>query len=294
VRRIAVAAETMPVEVSVTAGMVAQSDGRGAGMTVGTTTFEGALARAQADIEAASRSANAVARELKRARSAAVSGQVRELRRALEAAADLGRELERAMAEARAGYDVDEAELLASGAYAKELLASATEAGVAMFEEDDRLLCYPSIVRLLPSDLALEIDRRRVRGLRPSLVVQQLERARNAGPRFRPEPFLASLLAGYDLVVARQGKAAGVVVRLLDVYGVLTLLPGQSRDYTKPEFTRDLYLLDQSGVVEVGSTGRQLRWAASSGTRLPGVLSTVARSGQQQRYWGVAFEPASP
>ena len=50
----------------------------------------------------------------------------------------------------------------------------------------------------------------------------------------------------------------------------------------------------QSAVTEVGSTGRRLRWAASTGTRLSGVLSTVARSGQQQRYWGVAFEQVSP
>lgn len=262
-------------------------------MALETTTIEGALARAEEQVEAAGRSANVLARELKRARSAAASGQVRELRRALDAAADLGRELQSAVADARSAYDVDETDLLASGAYAKELLATASEAGVAMFEEDDRLLCYPSIVRVLAGDLALEIDRRRIRGLRPSVVVAQLERAQNAGPRFKPEPFLASLLTAYDLVLARQGKAAGAVVRLLDLYSVLTLLPGQSRDYTKPEFTRDLYLLDQSGVTAVGSTGRQLRFAASTGTRLSGVLTTVARSGQQQRYWGVAFEQVS-
>jgi len=258
-----------------------------------TTSIEGALARAEAELEAAGRSAGVLTRELKRARSAAVTGEVRELRRALDAAASLVRELEREVADTRTAYDVDETESLASGAYAKELLATASEAGVAMFEEDERLLCYPSIVRVLPADLALEIDRRRVRGLRPSVVVSKLARAQNAGPRFKPGPFLTSMLAAYDLVVARQGKDVGAVVRLLDVYSVLTLLPGQSRDYTKPEFTRDLYLLDQCGVTEVGSTGRQLRWGASTGTKLAGVLTTVARSGQQQRYWGIAFEQAA-
>lgn len=253
-------------------------------------SMENALADAEAEVEAAGRSAAVLTRELKRARSAAASGQVRDLRRALDAALDLAGELQRAVAQAHSSYDVDEADVLSSGAYAKELLATAAEAGVAMFEEDDRLLCYPSIVRMLPGDLALEIDRRRVRGLRPSVVVAQLERAQNAGPRFKPEPFLASLLGAYDLVVARQSKSSGAVVRLLDVYSVLTLLPGQAREYSKPEFTRDLYLLDQTGVTTVGAGGRRLRWAASTGTRLSGVLSTVARSGQQQRYWGIAFE----
>ena len=243
-------------------------------------------------MQAATRSAAAAAAELKRARTAAASGQVRDLRRALAAAGERAEELQQAVTRARTSYNVDEADLLGSGAYAKELMATATDAGVAMFEDDDRLLCYPSIVRLLPGDLALEIDKRRVRGLRPSVVVAQLERAQNAGPRFRPDPFLVSLLTAYDLVVAGQGKTAGAIVRLVDVYSVLTLLPGQAREYSKPEFTRDLYLLDQTGATAVGSTGRELRWAASSGTRLPGVLTTVARSGQQQRYWGIAFEPS--
>jgi hypothetical protein len=74
------------------------------------------------------------------------------------------------------------------------------------------------------------------------------------------------------------------------VYAVLTLLPGQSRDYTKQEFARDLYLLDQTSSITVGTTGRRLRWAASTGTKQAGVLTTVARAGQQQRYWGIAFE----
>jgi hypothetical protein len=255
--------------------------------------LESALARAQDDVEGAARAAAAVVRELKRARAAAVSGQLRDLRRALDGAAEQLGELRVQVDGARAGYDVDESDLLASGAYTKELLTAAAEAGVAVFEEDEQLLCYPSIVRVLPGELALEVDRRRVRALRPSVVVAQLGRAQQAGPRFRPEPFLASLLAGYDLVVAQQGKTAGAVVRLVDVYGVLTLLPGQAREYTKPEFTRDLYLLDQTGVTTVGSTGRRLRLSASTGTRQAGVLSTVAKSGQRQRYWGVAFEQAA-
>ncbi len=124
-------------------------------------------------------------------------------------------------------------------------------------------------------------------------MIDLLRRAQQAGPRFRSETYLASLLRAYDLVVAQQGKRPGSVVRLVEVYDVLTLLPGQSRDYSRQEFTRDLYLLDQSGAATVGSTGRRLRWAASTGTKQAGVLTTVARSGQQQKYWGVAFEGAA-
>src|SRR5687767_1677704 len=98
------------------------------------TGLEGALARAQADVEAASRSAASLGRELKRARAASATGQVRDLRRALGAAAGLARELADQVRAASEAYDVDEADLLASGAYAKELLAAAAEAGITIFE----------------------------------------------------------------------------------------------------------------------------------------------------------------
>jgi hypothetical protein len=253
--------------------------------------LEDALSRAESEVEAAARAVATLGRELKKARAAAAAGQVRDLRKVLDSARALASDVAGQVETAAASYDVDEPELLSSGAYTKELLAAAEAAGVAMFEDDDRLLCYPSIVRVLPGELALEIDRRRAKGIRPSVVVDQLGKAQRAGPRFRAAPFLASLAGAYDLVVAGQGKSPGAVVRLVDVYAALTLLPGQSREYTKAEFARDLYLLDQSGSDE-GSSGRRLRWAASSGTRGAGVLTTVTRSGQQQRYWGIAFEPA--
>jgi hypothetical protein len=260
-----------------------------AGNSQDTTGLEGALDRVERAVEASSKAVAALARELKRVRAATASGQVRELRRTLDAVQAMAGDVVARVHAAATAYDVDEVDLLASGAYAKELLAAAEAADVAMFADDDRLLCYPSIVRVLPGDVALEIDRKRARGIRPSVVVAQLAKAQRAGPRFKPAPFLASLVGAYDLVVAGQGKQPGAVVRLLDVYSALTLLPGQSRDYTRAEFARDLYLLDQSGET-AGPGGRRLRWAASSGTRQAGVLTTVAMSGQQQRYWGIAFE----
>lgn len=255
--------------------------------------LEHALARAEQDLEAAVRVVAGVIRELKRGRAAAATGQSRELRRSLTMSVTHADELAAVARKAESAYDVDEADLLASGAYSKELLAAAEEAGLSMVEEDDRLLSYPSIVRLLPAEAALEVDRKRVRGIRPSAVVAALLRVQQAGPRFRPEPFVVSLAAAYDLTVAKQGKAPGAVVRLVDVYTVLTLLPGQAREYSRAEFARDLYLLDQTGAAGAPG-GRRLRWAASTGTRQAGVLTTVAKNGQQQRYWGIAFEEPTP
>jgi hypothetical protein len=251
--------------------------------------LEPALEDVQTRIEAASRTTAALVLQLRRSRSAAASGQVKDLRRGLAAAAAAADSLRKEIEDALSGYDVDEATLLADGSYVRELLAAAQRAGVSMFAEDERLLCYPSIIRLLPGELALEIDRKRTRGIRPTAVVEALGKAQQAGPRFKPAPFLGSLADGYDLALARSKKLAGSVIRLVDVHAVLTLLPGQAREYGKAEFARDLYLLDLSEQT-VTADGRRLRWAASSGTRQAGVLTTVARTGQQQRYWGISFE----
>jgi len=251
--------------------------------------FEEALAQAERGVESALKTAGVATRELRRARLGAKNGQVRDLRKALSAAESAAAALVEEARAARAGFDFEEQDYLASGGYAKELMATAATAGVSMYEEDERLLCYPSLVRLLPADAAVEVDRVRERRLRPSALVRLLAAAQDRAPRFKPEPFLDSLRAAYELVVAREAKKVDAVVRLIDVWAVLTLLPGQSREYTKQEFARDLYLLDQSGVTATPRSARSLRWSASTGTKGTGVLTTVARSGQQQRYWGVSF-----
>ena len=255
-------------------------------------TLEETLEVTERRLDDAVKAAAAATRELRKARAAARLGQLRDLRRLLSSARTAASELAEASDRAAKGFGFDEQAYLASGAYAKEVLATAAAAGVAMYEEDERLLCYPSLVRVLPGDAAVEVDRVRERRLRPSVLVAALAAAQQRAPRFRPGPFLDSLHGAYQLVVAREDKTSGAVVRLVDVWSVLTLLPGQSRDYTRQEFARDLYLLDQSGEVETRQ-GARLRWAASTGTRNAGVLTTVARSGQQQRYWGIAFTPAA-
>lgn len=254
--------------------------------------LEDALSVTENEVDAALKAAAAVTRELRKAKSAAAKGQVRDLRRSLEAAAKSAQESGRATTGAEASFTFDEKEHLESGGFAQELVWMAAARDVTMLERDQRLLCYPSLVKVLPADAAVEIDRRRERRLRPSVLVDLLATAQKKPPRFRAEPFLESLEAAYGLVRSRRVRGDGVVLPLVDLWSVLTLLPGQQREYTKPEFARDLYLLDASGVATAKS-GRLLRWHASTGTRGAGTLVTVAQSGQQQLYWGVSFTESS-
>jgi hypothetical protein len=252
-------------------------------------TLEDTLAAAERELDSALKSAAAVTRELRKALASARNGQIRDARKALAgaraAAAALGAETQ-VLSD---GFDPGEQEYLASGGYVKELLAAAEARGVKIFEEEDRLLCYPSVVRVLPGEAAVEIDRVRERRLRPSVLVEMLARTQERAPRFKAEAFLDSLRGGYELVVASERKKPDGVVRLVDIWSVLTMLPGQRAQYSKQEFARDLYLLDQSGVTRTARNSRTLRWSASTGTKGSGALITVARDGQRQQYWGISF-----
>ena len=170
--------------------------------------LESALAATEERVDAALKAAAAVTRELKKAKTGAERGQLRDLRRALSTAAVLAGDAARTAEDAGSSFGFDEQVHMESGSYAQELLDTAAAQDVAMFEADERLLCYPSLIKVLPGDAAVEIDRRREKRLRPSVLVGLLAATQARPPRFRPEPFLESLASGYDLahLVYQEGR----------------------------------------------------------------------------------------
>lgn len=252
-------------------------------------TLEEALDAVERDIDAAVKVLSAALREAKKAKAAAAVGKMRDLRQALDGAERLAAEAASTASDVRAGWSFDEQEYFQSGAYTNEVLALAAAEGVQAFESDDRILCYPAIVATSPSDTSVLIDKKKERRVRPSILVGVLKALQARPPKFRPEAFLESLAVAYDLAAARRGARPGSTVKLADVYKVLTVLPGSGRDYSKQEFARDLYLLDQSGVTRT-KDGRTLSLPASALTRGSGLLTTVTRSGQEKVYAGISFD----
>jgi hypothetical protein len=229
-----------------------------------------------------------IGRKLIRLRMQAEQGNLHAMQAVLESLFNLTKDLGQMLQSMDESVPANPSAYLNSGAYRDELRAAAEAAGLAIFEENGRLLSPPSVLRVLPRDMALEIDGQKEFRLRPSLVIGQLaERQRR--PKFGHTGFLNSLREAYDLVVARNGGRSDAVVRLIDIWHVLTLLPGRGKEYTRSEFTRDLYLLDKGGVTSTLQSDRQLRWCASSGTRSQGLLSTIDAEGRTRHYWGIAF-----
>jgi len=253
-------------------------------------SLEQSLGDLEREVDTAVRNLAAALKEAKKLKAAAAGGLMRELRQGLDASVRTAESAAATTREVRAAWTFDETAHIADGGYAKEVLALAAEEGVQAFESDDRILCYPAIVSVA-ADNTVVIDKKKDRKIRPSVLVARLKALQSKPPTFKADAFLESLANGYDLVRGRQGARPGATVKLVEVYSVLTLLPGAGRDYTKQEFARDLYLLDQTGTTRTRD-GRTLELPASALTRGTGLLTTVTRTGQAKMYAGISFDEA--
>ena len=183
--------------------------------------------------------------------------------------------------------------------YSSELQTQAESGGVRMFQRDGRIIAHPLVVRVLPGDRAVRIDRRQSSNIRPTRLVSDLEKLQNRPSRFRPQQFLESLFRAY-LELAERDTAdrlklgdTGQVVRLERIYRLFTGLPGSDRDYTRLDFARDLYALQESGAREVRD-GARVSFPASTGTRTPqGVISFVGPEGETVLFYGIQFTGVS-
>jgi hypothetical protein len=255
-------------------------------------SLEQALAQTEADADAACKAATTALRSLKKFRTAAQLGNLRELQRALETAGQTITDLQRQFTQAKAGWTFDEEAYFANGSFIAEVLAAAGKTGVHIYERDERLYCYPSLIRTLPNDRAVVIDKARERRLRPSVLVQHLQELQNKPVRFRSEAFLESLYDAYSTAVKTRGKErhnSGAIVPFTEIYNLFTLLPGQAKEYSRQEFGRDLYLLDQSGVTTVRNGAVVSFHAARGNEAASKVIPVVTRDGRAKTYYGLSF-----
>jgi hypothetical protein len=257
------------------------------------TTLEAALTSLERDAEATARAAAAAARAIKALQKAVRQGELRKLDAAIAAANQAVKALGQQFANTKDGWSFDIEGYLSSGEFAKELIECARKQGVNIREQEELLYCYPSLIRILPGEQCVKIDKVKEPRLRPTVLASHLKEVQQRPPRFKPEAFLESLYEAYRRLNPPQRgllTRPGRVVRLLQIYDLLTILPGQSREYTKAEFARDIYLLDRSGVTKTRN-GAVVEFSASTGTKTPSATITViTETGREKTYYGISFE----
>lgn len=250
------------------------------------TTLEDALASVADAATGGIASTAELAKSLKHAKTAAATGKLAELEKAITQARQQIAIVAERISILESTWDFDAQAHFESGAYKRELLDAITRAELKPADRDGRILCYPSVLRIMPNDQTLEIDRKKERRVRPSFVAAELKKHRGKKTGIKPERLVNILYTAYDVLVA--GQKGTRVVRVLDIYALLTQLP-QAREYSRQEFARDLLLLDMSDVRSTNA-GKRIELYADTGARNTSVLSAVTPDGDVRLYSGVEFK----
>lgn len=254
-------------------------------------SLEKALSKLEEDVTSTIKSNANVHAVLRKILAAAKQGKLKDLASALDAAEKAESVSRQQISALKTKWDFNEQEYLSSSAYAQELLELAQEKGLNLYERDDRLYCYPVFIRILPGERAVMIGKTIERKIRPSYLINHLKELQKRPARFNASAFMEALYAAYDKVARLKSRGMlepNRVVPLLDIYELFTLLPGQSRDYSKQEFARDIYLLDSSNVTTTKS-GAKIRFEASTGTKAGRVISIIDEHGAERKYYAVSF-----
>ncbi len=256
----------------------------------------GSLEQALAEIEAQAgdlvKTTKQVMASYKKIKEAAKVGDLVKLRKLLEEGKSATLGLGCDFVKTQEQLNFDEASYLAGKDFRQELLTTAQQMGVNLYEHDGILFSYPVLLKILHNERAVSIDRVRESRLRPSVLVKRLKEVQNKPLRFKPKSFLEMLYTAYSIVVAGRGKhliGKGTVIPLLELYQLLTLLPWQASEYTRQEFGRDVYLLDKIGEITTKNSHRA-NFHASTGVRdVSKTLTVIAQGGREKTYYGISF-----
>lgn len=256
--------------------------------------LEGACEQTQRRIDNALKSVGRLATALKGGQKAAKAGDLGALRKTL---AELEGHLQvvrtETLSAAQSWGLTDEEELayFAEGGFTQELVTAARESGLKLTVEDGTIVCYPSLIKVDPARRCVLVDHKPYRSVRPSSLVSHLKAVQARPPRFRAAQFLESLYVAWDHarhLSARGGKPSAVV-RADQVYAALTIAPGSSKEYSKPEFGRDLYLLEKSGE-RATRKGANVYFPRGTSTKSAGMITVVGEDGRRVDYPSIGFE----
>jgi hypothetical protein len=249
--------------------------------------FEEAFDEVETAAQAAARAAGRLAAAARALARAAAEGDIGHIRKAgeklSEEAATARQEASNACAAWPLSAEAEEAYL--EEQYAEELFRSSESSGLKIQRHGGTLAAYPMVIRVLPRERAVTLNRKKVSGLRPSRLVARLKAAQNRKTRGNPEAFLEALFSAYELTA--QGELAGAAVPLAKIFKILTLLPGA--DYSKEDFARDLLNLDRNGI-NVTKSGARVSLPASSGTTdTRDTFQCVTPEGEVVPFYAVKF-----
>jgi hypothetical protein len=253
-------------------------------------SLEAALAELDQRLAVATRALSTARKYLKQAVEASRQGKLRDLPRALASAVESSESFAQTALNAQHSWEFDVQAHLESGRYMSEVLGQAEAGGLTGAREvDGQLNSFPVTVKVDARDPSLKIGKKRHRAMRPSVLVEALRQMRGQPVK---ETMLRQLLSSFEktyLFVTRGED--GIAVPLKSIYDAQVLRPGESREYTLPDFLLDVYRVDRSGL-HVTPAGRELSLPASTGAKGGRVLQFLTETGEERIYSSMRFDPA--
>ncbi|MDZ4801320.1 MAG: hypothetical protein SGI92_24450 [Bryobacteraceae bacterium] len=238
-------------------------------------------------VDEALRSGTTLAAKLRKLKKAVKVGDLRDIDKGLAETRELAAQVQLQAGALNIAVDED----YFPDRFLQELQEAAASAGLRITVLDGKIYCYPLLVRVRGAERSVQIGAKQERGVRPSVLISELRNLQARPGRFESQGFLNLLHKAYTYCLS--GKESQVV-SLGRIYEILTLMPGASRDYTRDDFSRDLYLLDRSPGAATRS-GYVPVLSASTGTRHGGdVFLTVGEDGAEKRYYGIKFHKQDP
>ena len=256
------------------------------------TSLEQACGDTERAAEVARKSAGNVVSQARALAKAARTGNIAGIRRCNEKLNEALEVLQQEVSNADSCWpfsDEEERELFGDQ-FADALKAAASARGLDIHEQDGLLISHPSIVRILPAECAVRVDKKKISTVRPSYLVDLLLANQKKSSGFSSQKFLESLYAVYADIVHDLPESRGRVVPLIRIYKLMTALPGSARGYDRSDFARDLYLLEANGPRHARN-GLAVSFPSSTGARRRSsdLFSFIGPDGNKAEYYGIRF-----
>ncbi|MCY4447013.1 MAG: hypothetical protein OXC02_11220 [Rhodobacteraceae bacterium] len=257
-------------------------------------SIENVCSRTESAAEEALKSAAKVVSQARAMKKAAQTGNITAIKRTKEKLKDSLKELEDKITAVQDWpYSDEEEQELFKHHYLDELKLATKEKGIELYKSDEALFCPPSIIRILPSEGAVLVNRKKISTVRPSYLAEVLLKSQNKSSGFNSNRFIESLYSVYSDIAKSELKEltdGARVLPLARIYKLMTALPGANRDYDKSDFARDLYLLDSDGPRQTRQ-GKTITLSASTGARRRSsdLFSYIGPNGKAVEYYGIKF-----
>lgn len=260
-------------------------------------SLEQAFSDTERAAESALRAARGLTTQARALERAAKTGNIAAIEREQERLTEALSVLQQEVHNAASSWSLpdEEVERYLEERYTDELRGAAADVGLKVYERDGNVFSYPSVLRVIPREKAVRVDRKKSSAIRPSHLAELLLKNQTKRSGYSSNRFLESLYLVYSGILSREDsgrlmKSTGIVVPLIKIYGLMTALPGANREYDRSDFARDIYMLDSQGPRRT-RRGATVSFPSSTGTRRRSsdLFTFVGPEGESVEYYGLRF-----